>query len=146
MHAWGEAPVRLVEQSVAKTDEDPQALACYGLLLRLQEADGTMSEPTWLRFVDGRPVSEITTQFLGWCCQRLEAVGQRALLLVWDNASWHISTVVREWIAGQNRQVKESGEGVRSCPASCRRKPCGSLRLRPSGCMASARWPSQAQC
>jgi hypothetical protein len=59
----------LVEQSVAKEDEDPKALACYGLLVRLREADGRASEQMWLRFVDGRPVSKLTTQFLDWCCQ-----------------------------------------------------------------------------
>ena len=34
-------------------------------------------------------------------------------MLIWDNASWHISKEVREWIASHNREVKESGEGVR---------------------------------
>ena len=34
LHAWAEAdqPLRLVEQTVAKADPDPKALACYGLL------------------------------------------------------------------------------------------------------------------
>jgi hypothetical protein len=27
------------------------------------------------------------TQFLGYCCERLEARGKEALLLIWDNAS-----------------------------------------------------------
>ncbi len=108
--------MRLVEQSVAKTDKDPKALACYGLLLHLREADGSCYEQTWLRFVDGRPVSEITTQFLDWCCERLEALGKAALLLVWDNASWHISKWVREWIREHNRRVKQEGRGVRILP------------------------------
>jgi len=105
-----------VEQSVAKTDKDPKALACYGLLLRLREAGGNFCEQTWLRFVDGRPVSAITTQFLEWCCHRLEALGKGALLLVWDNASWHKSKLVREWIRARNQQVKEQGRGVRILP------------------------------
>ena len=33
--------------------------------------------------------------------------------MIWDNASWHISREVREWIASHNRRVKASGEGVR---------------------------------
>jgi hypothetical protein len=37
---------------------------------------------TWLRFVDGRPVSAITTQFLGWCCEKLQQSGKKALLLI----------------------------------------------------------------
>ena len=35
----------------------------------------------------GRPVSALTTDYLGWCCERLAAAGKTALLLVWDNAS-----------------------------------------------------------
>ena len=32
-----------------------------------------------MRFVDGRPVSSITTRFLSWCCEKLEAAGKRVL-------------------------------------------------------------------
>src|SRR5262249_37633389 len=51
LHAWAEAkePLRLVEQTVAKADPDPKALACYGLLVRRAEQD----EAVWLRFVEG---------------------------------------------------------------------------------------------
>jgi hypothetical protein len=74
-------------------------------------------EKTWLRFVDGRPVSSITTQFLEYCCERLEARGKEAPLLVWDNASWHKSREVRGWIAAHNREAKDGGcGGVRIVP------------------------------
>ena len=68
--------------------------------------------------MDGRPLSGVTTPFLAWCCERLAAAGKRALLLVWDNASWHISREVERWIAGHNRAVKAGGAGVRIvvCP------------------------------
>jgi branched-subunit amino acid aminotransferase/4-amino-4-deoxychorismate lyase len=36
-----------------------------------------------------------------------------AVPFVWNNASWHISHEVREWIDAHNRAVKRSGEGVR---------------------------------
>jgi hypothetical protein len=68
---------------------------------------------TWIRFVDGRPVSSITTRFVEWCCHRLKARGKKALLLIWDNASWHKSREVRNWIAAHNHQGKASGHGVR---------------------------------
>lgn len=48
-----------------------------------------------------------------WCCDKLQGKGVRVLLLVWDNASWHISHEVRNWIRAHNWQVKCSGEGVR---------------------------------
>jgi transposase len=112
---WSEAgqPLRLVEQSVAKTDPDPKALACYGLLVRWPDAAGRRQEAAWLRFVDGRPVSASTSQFLAWCCQKLARVGKTALVLVWDNASWHRSREVRAWIAAHNRHVKQTHHGVR---------------------------------
>lgn len=88
-------------------------MACYGLLLRLREAHKPPRNALWLRFVDGRPVSGLTTQFLAWCCTRLAARGQAALLLVWDNAGWHLSREVRGWIREHNRAVKQGDARVR---------------------------------
>jgi transposase len=108
LHAWAEhdRPLRLVEQTVATDDPDPKALACYGLLL--PEWD-----EVWLRFLDGRPLSAVTTQFLAWCAQEAATRGKRALLLIWDNAAWHGSKAVRQWLRDHNRHVKTSGQGVR---------------------------------
>jgi DDE superfamily endonuclease len=110
LSSWAEEgkPMHLIQQSVAKDDPEPKAISCYGLYL--QEFGDT-----WLRFVDGRPVSSITTQFLSWSCQKLEALGKKVLLLIWDNASWHISKEVRRWLGSHNRKVKSSGgeSGVR---------------------------------
>ena len=95
-------PLRLVERGSDKTDSEPKAIACYGLL----RADtGEM----WLRFVEGRPVSSVTTRFLDWLLDRLGREGKKALLMVWDNASWHISKEVRAWIKAHNRRVKREG-------------------------------------
>jgi hypothetical protein len=108
LNSWAQAgkPMRLIQQSVEKDDPDPKAISCYGLYV-------PELEKMWLRFVDGRPVSSVTTRFLRWCCKKLEVEGKRVWILVWDNASWHISQEVREWIASHNRRVKASGEGVR---------------------------------
>ena len=120
LHAWAppDRPLRLVEQAVAKDDPDPKALACYGLLVRGWDRGPYRppSEAAWLRFVDGRPVSALTTQFLAWACTRLRAAGKRALLLVWDNASWHLSKEVRAWITRHNQHVRARGTGVRIVP------------------------------
>jgi hypothetical protein len=115
LHAWQDAdhPLRLIEQTVARDDPDPKALACYGLLVRCWAEPGHRSEEMWLRFVDGRPVSAVTIAFLEWCAQQAHAQGKRAVLLVWDNASWHESQIVRTWLRAHNRQVKRSGQGVR---------------------------------
>ena len=55
LHSWAEAdqPLRLVEQTVAKDDPDPKALACYGLL-RADPSEQDAADRMWLRFVDGR--------------------------------------------------------------------------------------------
>ena len=62
-----------------------------------------------LRFVDGRPVSHVTVAYLTWVCAELAREGKKALLLVWDNASWHISREVRSWLKAYNRQAKQEG-------------------------------------
>jgi hypothetical protein len=112
LHAWMDRtdPVRLIEQCRPTHDPDPKALACYGLLVRRA---GEVPDEVWLRFVDGRPVSALTTEFLSWSCAKLAAGGAPVLLLVWDNASWHISAEVRAWAWRHNRQVKQTGQGVR---------------------------------
>jgi hypothetical protein len=96
--------LRLEEVVAEKADVDPKALACYGLL----RAD---TGKIGLRFVQGRPVSGVTRQFLSWIWERLQAEGKPALVLIWDNASWHISQAVREWIRAHNRKAKREGGG-----------------------------------
>ena len=111
LYAWaGEQPLRLLQREADKNDSDPKALSCYGLLRA--DTGGML-----LRFVDGRPVSQVTEDFLAWLCERLGAEGKRALLLVWDNASWHVSQRVRSWIKAHTRRAKAEG-GVRiiACP------------------------------
>jgi hypothetical protein len=66
LNSWTDEgkPMRLVQKSVAKDDpsEATKAISCYGLYV--PELDGQR----WLRFVDGRAVSHITTRFLEWSC------------------------------------------------------------------------------
>lgn len=112
VHAWTDGdPLRLVAPRMPKDDPDPAALACYGLLLR----HGSAPETLWLRFVDGRPVSAITTQFLAWCAERAAAQEVTTLVVIWDNASWHVSGAVRRWLRAHNQRVHREG-GVRLIP------------------------------
>ncbi len=73
-----------------------------------------------LRFVEGRPVRSVTITYLEWVCERLSAEGKRVLVLVWDNASWHISREVREWLREHNRHVlaqrRRGASGVQIIP------------------------------
>jgi transposase len=118
IHAWQakDQPVRLVEQPWKKGDPDPKAFACYGVLWQRGPVADPIRKQMSLRFVTGRPVSAITTQFLEWCCKRLQAQGKTSWLLIWDNASFHASKIVRTWIREHNHQVKQEGKGVRILP------------------------------
>lgn len=115
LHSWGERdePMRLLELSKPKEDPDPKALACYGML------SATTAQMA-LRFVDGRPVSHVTTQFLEWLGERTQAQGKQTLVLIWDNASWHVSKEVKTWLREHNQKVlqerKEGKVGVRMIP------------------------------
>ena len=117
LHAWCDSAdtPRLVAQTLPKDDPDPKAIACYGLLLKDYNEGRSQ---ILLRFVDGQPVSQVTIEFLTWCCKQLEAQGKTALLMVWDNASWHISHKVATWMRYHNQAAKATLTGVRrvSCP------------------------------
>jgi transposase len=81
LQTWTEdKPLRLRQNEPDRQDPEPKAVACYGVL----RAD---TQGMLLRFVDGRPVSAVTTQFVQWVTDRLVAEGKTALLMVWDNAS-----------------------------------------------------------
>lgn len=103
LHTWTEdSPLRLVEQKVPATDPEAKAVACYGLYL-------PVVAQMLVRFVVGRPVSHVTCAFLAWLLVYFTSQGKRALFLIWDNASWHKSKIVREWIKAHNRRVKQDG-------------------------------------
>jgi DDE superfamily endonuclease len=126
-HDWAEpdAVPKLHVLERPKADPDPKALACYGLLV---QHPSYPEEQVWLRFVEGRPVSAVTTAFLAWCSARLAAQGVTALVVIWDNASWHISQEVRGWLRAHNHTVKRTGHGVRIVPC---RLPTKSPWLNP---------------
>src|SRR5262245_14861337 len=107
LHAWaGDEPMRLLPNERGGGKE---ALACYGLLRA--ETDAMR-----LRFVEGRPVSQVTEDFLGWLCGLFAKEGKKVFVLVWDNAAWHVSKRVRRWIGEHNRRVKrEGGCKIRVC-------------------------------
>ncbi len=106
--AWRcETPLRLRERASDQADHEPKALACYGVLFPQQGENRSL----W-RCVEGRPVSRITCRLLEWVSQRFAAAGKRVWVLIWDNASWHRSQTVRQWIREHTERVKRVG-GVR---------------------------------
>jgi transposase len=96
--------------SQPNSDPDPVAICCYGLLR--QDTDKVM-----LRFVEGRPVGDVTAQFLSWVCEQLAAEGKSRLVVIWDDPSWHSGRPVSDWLAKHNRSVKRyGGVQVVLCP------------------------------
>lgn len=103
LHSWvQQEPLRLVQQQVPRNDPERKAIACYGLYL-------SALNQMLVRFVTGRPVSAVTIAFLAWVLAAFTDQGKRALFLIWDNASWHISHEVRDWVKAYNRRVKKEG-------------------------------------
>jgi transposase len=103
MRAWTDGPPMKVQ--VLKPDDndpDPDAICCYGLL---RNDTGRVM----LRFVEDRPIGDVTTQFLSWLSERVTEEGKRVLIVVWDEASWHRADAVTAWVREHNHQAKEKG-------------------------------------
>lgn len=68
-------PLRMVQREADKTDGEPKAIACYGLLRKDREQ-------VKVRFLEERPISQITISFLEWIIEELEKEGKKALFLI----------------------------------------------------------------
>jgi transposase len=55
-----------------------------------------------------------------WLCEQVQAQGKSVLVLIWDNASWHVSKQVRTWLREHNHTVPQDAQtgkaGVRIIP------------------------------
>jgi transposase len=107
LNAWSREgkPLALEQKEPSKEDQEAKAVACYGAV---EEGTGQVL----LRFSLGQPNSGYTLKFLKYLLWVAEEKGKQALLVIWDNASWHKSQGVREWVKNHNHQVKQEG-GVR---------------------------------
>src|SRR5260370_9628380 len=137
-----EQPVRLVEQAWQQGDPDPKALAWYGVLWQQGPATDPIRKQMSLRFVTGRPVSAITTQFLEWCCTCLQAIGKTSWLLIWDNASFHVCKLVRTWIREHNSWSSRRAKAYAFSPCFCPPKAPGSIPLGQNGSTPNASAPN----
>jgi len=104
---------RLIQQTHSKEDPDPKVLACYGLLVRWKNDKGQNKEKIWLCFVEGNPCARLTIKYLQWTCSKACQSGKRVLVMFWDHAPWHVSKEIMDWVHEHNRQVKQSGKGLR---------------------------------
>jgi transposase len=106
LHAWtADAPMQGQRLQSDAGDPDPDAVACYGFFRH-------DTHKVLLRFVEGRPLGELTVQFLEWLCECVTQEQKHVLVVIWDNASWHTSAEVAGWVQAQNQRAKR-GKGVR---------------------------------
>lgn len=107
LKAWSREgkPLALEPKEQSQEDQEAKAVACYGAV---EEGTGQVR----LRFSPGQPNSGSTLEFLKYLLRVAEEKGKQDLVVIWDNASWHKSKEVREWVKGHNHQVKQEG-GVR---------------------------------
>ena len=82
---------------MARGDPDPKALACYGLLVR----PGTDAPEAHLAALRGWPARQRGHHAVPGVVQRSDwrRRASTTLVLVWDNASWHVSGEVRRLAA-----------------------------------------------
>jgi transposase len=103
MHAWTDGPPMKVQLLKAdENDPDPDAISCYGMLRN-------DTHKVMLRFVEDRPLGDVTIQFLSWVCERVGEEGKRVLIVVWDEASWHRADAVSAWVREHNEHAKRGG-------------------------------------
>ena len=100
----------------------------------------------WLRFVQApRECGHDRVLWRG-APPSLAAQGFTALLLIWDNASWHRSQAVRHWLRQHNQQVKRGAVGVRLVVCRLPSKVRGLIRSSRNGSMASVPSRKQTGC
>lgn len=83
------------------------ALCCYSVL----RADPAQM---YLRFVGGRPVSQMTTDYLAWLAERLATAGQHVLLLMGPTPVGPSVNRVRDWLQEHNRRAHTAQRAVAS--------------------------------
>lgn len=86
-----------------KRGEKEKALACFGA--RRQD-NGHVN----LYFSSGQPNNEHQWVFIIALLALARQEGKRVVVLIWDNASWHLSQRLRQWIRAYNRAAKAANE------------------------------------
>jgi transposase len=102
LRAWSEGDVTVTRREPVEREPD-KALACYGAVRQ-------DTQQVYLYFTPTRPVSEETWRFVHGLIAVARQEGKRVLVLIWDNAGWHLSQRLRQWIREHNRAAKRSGD------------------------------------
>lgn len=102
-HSWAfEQGLRLVQRE-PKSGEKEKALACFGAVRQ-------DTEQVYLYFSDGQPNSEHMWAFIEGLLDVARQEKKKVVVLIWDNASWHKSKRIEQWIGDYNHKAKISGD------------------------------------
>ncbi len=101
---WAERdqPLRLAERTPSAQASD-NALACYGAW-----CDATRQ--VYLHCTWGQPDREATIDYLQRWLALARGRRKQYLVIVWENASWHLSCTVRAWLKSYKQQAKTTGD------------------------------------
>ncbi len=103
LRAWSEeTPLALIQREPAEREAD-KAVACYGAV-----RDDT--QQVYLYFSSSRPISEQTWLFIQGLLDVARQEHKKVLVIIWDNAGWHLSNRLRGWIRHHNRTAKRQGD------------------------------------
>ena len=103
MRAWsGTKALQMVKREAPETEPD-KALACYGAVRH-------DTQQVCFSFSSSRPVSEETWKFVQALLAVARAEGKQVLVIIWDNAGWHLSKRLRQWIRLHNQTAKATGD------------------------------------
>ena len=95
-------PLRLVQRTPAPKEQE-KAIACFGAVRQ-------DTQETVLFFAEGQPNSENTWLFIIALLALARVERKKVVVLLWDNASWHKSKRLRQWIRAYNLAAKKKGE------------------------------------
>lgn len=95
-------PVKLIQRSAPRGTRD-KAISCFGALC--EEWD-----EVFLDFAHGHPNSEQMWSFIIQLLALARQRGREVLVLIWDNAPWHTSKRIKQWIRWYNQCAKWTGD------------------------------------
>lgn len=97
--------LRLVQREPQKNEPD-KAIACFGAVC-------DQTQERFLSFADGQPNSTKSIAFLSYLVEIAAARSKRVLVIIWDQATWHKSKMVMQWVRQHNRHAKQTQQSVR---------------------------------
>lgn len=98
----GKHPIKLVQHTPPRATKD-KIVSCFGALC--QELD-----EVFMDFAIGSPTSESMWAFIIRLLDVTRQLERKTLVLIWDNAPWHTSKRIRQWIHWYNQCAKLTGD------------------------------------